>query len=66
MAVDAAPNAGIWIGICGKLGTDLSLLPTFLALGIDELSVTPNAALPLRAAIRKSIAETCTLEMPEC
>ena len=42
------------------------LLPTFLALGIDELSVTPNAVLPLRAAIRKSIAATCTLEMLEC
>ncbi len=66
MAADAAHNAGIWIGICGELGADLSLLPTFLALGIDELSVTPNAVLPLRAAIRKSIAATCTLEMLEC
>ena len=66
MATDAAHNAGIWIGICGELGADLSLLPTFLALGIDELSVTPNAVLPLRAAIRKSIAATCTLEMLEC
>ena len=66
MAADAAHNAGIWIGICGELGADLSLLPTFLALGIDELSVSPNAVLPLRAAIRKSIAATCTLEMLEC
>ena len=66
MAADAAHNAGIWIGICGELGADLSLLPIFLALGIDELSVTPNAVLPLRAAIRKSIAATCTLEMLEC
>ena len=66
IAADAAHNAGIWIGICGELGGDLSLLPTFLALGIDELSVTPNAVLPLRAAIRKSIAKTCTLEMLEC
>ena len=66
MAADAAHNAGIWIGICGELGADLSLLPTFLALGIDELSVTPNAVLPLRAAIRKSIAATCTLDLLEC
>ena len=66
MAAYAAHNAGIWIGICGELGADLSLLPTFLALGIDELSVSPNAVLPLRAAIRKSIAATCTLEMLEC
>ena len=32
-------------------------------MGIDELSVTPTAVLPLRAAIRKSIAKTCTLEL---
>ena len=42
---------------------DISLLPTFLAIGVDELSVTPSAVLPLRAEIRKSIAQTCTLEM---
>ena len=66
MATDAAHNAGIWIGICGELGADLSLLPTFLAMGIDELSVSPNAVLPLRAAIRKSIAATCTLDLLEC
>ena len=66
IAADAAHNAGIWIGICGELGGDLRLLPTFLAMGIDELSVSPNAVLPLRSAIRKSIAKTCTLEMLEC
>ena len=63
MTADAAHQAGIWIGICGELGADLSLLPTFLAMGIDELSVTPTAVLPLRNAIRKSIAKTCTLEL---
>ena len=63
MTAEAAHQAGIWIGICGELGADLSLLPTFLAMGIDELSVTPTAVLPLRAAIRKSIAKTCTLEL---
>ena len=66
MAVDAAHKAGIWIGICGELGADISMLPTFLAMGIDELSVSPAAVLPVRAAIRQSIAQTCTLEMLEC
>ncbi len=65
MAADAAHAEGIWIGICGELGADLSLLPTFLAIGIDELSVSPASVLPLRAAIRKSIAQTCTLEKLE-
>ena len=66
MATDAAHTAGIWIGICGELGADLELLETFLAIGIDELSVTPTAVLPLRAEIRKSIAKTCTLKLLEC
>ena len=66
MAADAAHKAGIWIDICGELGADVSMLPTFLAMGIDELSVSPSAVLPVRAAIRQSIAQTCTLEMLEC
>lgn len=66
MAADAAHKAGIWIGICGELGADISMLPTFLAMGIDELSVSPSAVLPVRATIRQSIAQTCTLEMLEC
>ncbi len=65
MATDAAHAAGIWIGICGELGADLSMLETFLAIGIDELSVSPSSVLPLRAQIRKSIAKTCTLEKLE-
>ena len=66
MAADAAHDAGIWIGICGELAADLELLPTFLAMGIDELSVMPSAVLPLRAEIRRSIAKTCTLDMLKC
>ena len=66
IAADAAHKAGIWIGICGELGADLSMLETFLAIGIDELSVSPTSVLPLRAKIRKSIAKTCTLELLEC
>lgn len=63
MAADAAHEAGIWIGICGELAADTSLLPTFLAIGIDELSVSPAAVLPLRALIRSTKAVDCTLEL---
>lgn len=51
LAAKNAHAAGIWIGICGELGADESLLPAFLDMGIDELSVTPTAILPLRAKI---------------
>lgn len=66
IATDAAHKAGIWIGICGELGADLTLLETFLAIGIDELSVAPSSVLPLRAELRKSIAKTCTLNQLQC
>jgi len=66
MAADAAHRNGIWIGICGELGADLTLLPTFLAMDLDELSVSPSCVLPLRAEIRKSIAKTCDLKLLEC
>jgi len=62
-AADAAHAAGIRIGICGELGADKALLPTFIAMGIDELSVSPAAVLPLRAAIRSTNADVCSLEL---
>ena len=58
MAADNAHKAGIWIGICGELGADTSMTETFMALGVDELSVSPSAVLPLRSTIRSiNIAE---------
>ena len=52
LAADNAHAAGIWIGICGELGADVGLTETFLAIGIDELSVSPSSVLPLRSTIR--------------
>ena len=52
MAADNAHKAGIWIGICGELGADTSMTETFMALGVDELSVSPSVVLPLRSTIR--------------
>ena len=52
MVTENAPKNGIWVGICGELGADLELTETFLAIGVDELSVTPRAVLPLRNKIR--------------
>ncbi len=52
MVAENAHKNGIWVGICGELGADLTLTETFLAIGIDELSVSPRAVLPLRNAVR--------------
>ena len=55
MVVKNAHAAGIWAGICGELGADLSLTETFLKMGVDELSVSPSMVL----RVRKIVRETC-------
>ena len=52
MVVDNAHKDGVWVGICGELGADLEMTEIFMAIGVDELSVTPRAVLPLRSKIR--------------
>ena len=54
MAADNAHASGKWIGICGELGADTELTETFLAMGIDELSVSPGAILNVRNKIRNT------------
>ena len=51
LVVENAHKAGIWAGICGELGADQSLTKEFLAMGVDELSVSPGSILPLRKII---------------
>lgn len=48
-----AHDAGIWAGVCGELGADLSMTERFLKMGVDELSVSPGRVLALRDKIRK-------------
>lgn len=62
MAAEAAHAAGRWVGVCGELAADLSMLPFFLAVEVDELSVSPKDVLPLRRAIRSSSAEQCAAQ----
>ena len=52
MKVQGAHAAGIWCGVCGELGADLSLTKEFVRMGMDELSVSPASILPLRKKIR--------------
>ena len=51
MTVKNGHKEGVWVGICGELGADLSLTEDFLRMGVDELSVSPPSVLPLREKI---------------
>lgn len=61
LVVQNAHKNGAWVGICGELGADLELTEMFLAMGLDELSVTPSAILP----IRKKVLETDVSEIKD-
>lgn len=50
-AVAGARRAGIWVGICGEMGADLTLTEELLRMGIHEFSVAPPMILPLRERV---------------
>lgn len=43
--VEAGHAAGIWVGLCGEMGSETRLAEVLLGLGLDELSMH-SAALP--------------------
>lgn len=50
--VDCAHENGIWAGICGEAAADKALLPLWVGMGLDELSMSPVAILQLREQIQ--------------
>lgn len=57
LVVENAHKAGIWAGICGELGADTTLTQEFLAMGVDELSVSPGSVLPIRKIVLETNVE---------
>lgn len=53
LTVEAAHRNGIWVGVCGEMGGDPSLVPLLLGLGVDELSATPSLVPAIKYLIRR-------------
>jgi len=53
MAAESAHRAGIPIGVCGEMASDITWTSKFIEMGIDELSVAPGMILELRKRIRE-------------
>lgn len=51
--VDNGHRNGIRVGICGELASDLTMTEKLIAMGVDELSVSPSHVLKLRKKIRE-------------
>lgn len=57
MVSTAAHKAGIWVGICGEAAGEALLLPLFLAMGIEELSMSPRKIPEIKFRLR-NLCET--------
>lgn len=51
LTAKAAHEADIWVGICGESASNLSLIPFYMKVGIDELSVSPGKVLAVKKAV---------------
>lgn len=61
--VTSAHEAGIWAGMCGEMAGDKLALPFLLALGIDELSMSPSQAPGVKEQIRNMDSGVCLDEI---
>lgn len=57
--VQAGHAAGIWVGLCGELAADPAATEILLGLGLDELSVNPQAIPILKQAIAQLTISEC-------
>ena len=58
-AVEAAHEAGRWVGVCGGMASDPQAVPILLGLGVDELSVSVPAVPAVKAQVRSlSLAQS--------
>ena len=49
--IQAAHQAGIWVGLCGELASDPQAISILIGLGIDEISLNPHAIPKIKKAI---------------
>ena len=59
MSVKAAHSAGIRIGMCGEMASDLRLTPLMIGLGLNELSVATTQIARVKHAVRRLRVTEC-------
>ncbi|MFH1996600.1 MAG: phosphoenolpyruvate--protein phosphotransferase [Candidatus Omnitrophota bacterium] len=50
--IDNGHKAGVWVGMCGEMASDITMTPILLGLGLDEFSMSPIAVPEVKRVIR--------------
>ncbi|XNM79027.1 putative PEP-binding protein [Escherichia coli] len=58
-AVQAVHRQGKWIGLCGELGSEGSVLPLLVGLGLDELSMSAPSIPVAKARMAQLDSREC-------
>ncbi|MCJ2166142.1 MULTISPECIES: phosphoenolpyruvate--protein phosphotransferase [unclassified Pseudodesulfovibrio] len=61
LVVDAAHQAGIEVSLCGEVASDPFCVPILLGMGIDSISMTPQAIPGIKRIIRQTNMHDCRL-----
>ncbi|WP_123039919.1 phosphoenolpyruvate--protein phosphotransferase [Cohnella candidum] len=63
--VEAAKRRGIPVSVCGELAGDVLALPIWLGLGIEELSLSAQAILPVKECMLRTRSTDCRSVLEE-
>lgn len=61
--VKAAHKNGIWVGICGEAASDPLLLPVYVAMNVDELSMSGSKISELKWRLSQTDSKECFKHM---
>ncbi len=59
LVVDAAHEAGIAVSLCGEVASDPYCVPLLMGMGIDSISLTPQAIPGIKRIIRQTRMSDC-------
>ena len=57
--IGEAKRAGKWVGVCGELAENAAMLPVWIGLGVNEVSMATPRIASVKAAIGAMNAATC-------